>query len=116
TQYDTDPGTGAVRPFEATGPDVWTRPPVFPSGAGGLLSTADDFLAFARLLLDRGVARGQRLLSDRSVELMATSHLTPEQIAGGGVLLSGSGWGFGMAVSVAPDDVSPAGRYGRAGR
>jgi CubicO group peptidase (beta-lactamase class C family) len=115
-QYDTDFETGALRPFEGTGPEVWTRAPAFPSGAGGLLSTADDFLAFARLLLGRGEYRGRRLLSERSVELMTTNYLTPDQIAGGGVLLSGSGWGLGMAVTVAPDGVSPApGRYGWAG-
>jgi CubicO group peptidase (beta-lactamase class C family) len=115
-QYTADFETGAVRPHEGTGPAVWTRPPPFPSGAGGLLSTADDFLAFARLLLDGGVYRGRRLLSERSVELMTTNHLTPEQIAGGGVLLSGSGWGYGMAVTVAHDEVSAEpGRYGWAG-
>jgi len=114
-QYTADFQTGEVRPIEGTGVDVWTRPPVFPSGAGGLLSTADDFLAFARLLLARGVAGERRLLSERSVELMATNRLTPEQITGGGVLLSGSGWGLGQAVTVTADEVSAPGRYGWAG-
>jgi CubicO group peptidase (beta-lactamase class C family) len=116
TQYTTDLGTGEVRPQTLSGPDVWTRPPAFPSGAGGLLSTADDYLAFARLLLDGGRHGDRRILSERSVELMTTNHLTPEQVAGGGVLLHGSGWGLGMAVTVAPDRVSPVpGRYGWAG-
>jgi CubicO group peptidase (beta-lactamase class C family) len=116
SQYATDPQTGDVKPFADTGPDVWTTPPVFPSAAGGLLSTADDFLAFARLLLNGGVHGGRRLLSERSVEAMTTNYLTPEQIAGGGLLLSGSGWGYGLAVTVAPDEVSSApGRYGWAG-
>jgi CubicO group peptidase (beta-lactamase class C family) len=116
TQYSTDFQTGKVELHELTGPDVWTRPPVFPSGAGGLLSTADDLLAFARLLLTRGLHGNERLLSERSVEMMTTNHLTPVQIAGGGFLLSGSGWGFGMAVAVAPDNVSPVpGRYGWSG-
>jgi CubicO group peptidase (beta-lactamase class C family) len=116
SQYMTDFQTGRVELQTITGPDVWTRPPAFPSGAGGLLSTVDDYLAFARLLLNRGVHGNERLLSERSVEMMTTNHLTPEQIAGGGPLLSGSGWGYGMAVTVAPDDVSPVpGRYGWAG-
>jgi CubicO group peptidase (beta-lactamase class C family) len=113
SQYRMDFQTGEVKLQTLTGPDVWTRPPAFPSGAAGLLSTADDYLAFARLLLKKGLHRDERLLSERSVETMTTNHLTPEQITGGGILLSGSGWGFGMAVTVAPDAVSPVpGRYG----
>jgi len=45
----------------------WSRPPAFPSGAGGLLSTVDDFLAFARLLLNKGIHDGGRLLSESPV-------------------------------------------------
>jgi CubicO group peptidase (beta-lactamase class C family) len=116
SQYTTDFQTGKVELETRSGPDVWTRPPSFPSGAGGLLSAADDYLAFARLLLNRGLHGDERLLSERSVELMTTNHLTPEQIAGGGPFLSGSGWGFGMAVTVAPDEVSAVpGRYGWSG-
>jgi len=107
SQYATDFRTGKVELQTMTGPEVWSRPPAFPSGAGGLLSTVDDYLAFARLLLNKGIHQDVRLLSEESVEMMTTNHLTQEQIAGGGVLLSGSGWGFGMAVTVAPDDVAP---------
>jgi CubicO group peptidase (beta-lactamase class C family) len=116
SQYMTNFGTGEIEQQTLSGPDVWIRAPAFPSGAGGLLSTADDYLQFARLLLTRGLHRDVRLLSERSVELMTTNQLTPEQIAGGGPLLSGSGWGLGMAVTVEPDAVSPIpGRYGWAG-
>ena len=116
SQYMTDLQTGKMELQTLTGPDVWSRLPTFPSGAGGLLSTVDDYLSFARLLLNKGLHRDKRLLSERSIAMMTTNHLTPEQIAGGGLLLSGSGWGFGMAVTVAADDVSPVpGRYGWAG-
>jgi CubicO group peptidase (beta-lactamase class C family) len=116
SQYTTDFQTGQTVLETLSGPDVWTRPPAFPSGAGGLLSTAEDYLAFARLLLNGGLHRGERLLSERSVQAMTTNHLTPEQIAGGGMLLGGSGWGLGMAVTFEPDAVSPvAGRYGWSG-
>jgi CubicO group peptidase (beta-lactamase class C family) len=81
-----------------------------------LASTADDYLAFARLLLNRGEYQGQRLLSARSVELMTNNHLTPDQIATGGVILGGRGWGLGVAVVTEPDAGWPvAGRYGWAG-
>ncbi|HXM55827.1 MAG TPA: serine hydrolase domain-containing protein [Candidatus Dormibacteraeota bacterium] len=114
-EYMTDFSTGKLEEVTITGPEVWTRPPPFPSGAGGLLSTVDDYLAFARLLLDRGVHRGRRLLSEASVEAMTTNHLTPEQMADGGILLSGQGWGYGVSVSVTSDDVSAPGRYGWSG-
>ena len=116
SQYVTDFQTGRLELQTLSGPDVWSRPPAFPSGAGGLVSTVDDYLPFARLLLNRGVHRGRRLLTERSVEMMTSNHLTSAQIAGVGPVLSGSGWGFGMAVTVAPDGVSPVpGRYGWSG-
>jgi CubicO group peptidase (beta-lactamase class C family) len=113
--YLTDPGTGKLTEQTYSGPEVWSSPPVFPSGSGGLASTADDFLAFARMLLAGGVHGGTRLLSEQSVAAMTTNHLTPAQIEGGGMLLGGSGWGYGMAVTVAPDEVSGPGRYGWSG-
>ena len=114
-EYMSDFSTGKLSEVTITGPGLWTTPPPFPSGAAGLLSTVDDYLAFARLLLNRGVHQGRQLLSEDSVEAMTSNHLTPEQIAGGGVLLDGHGWGFCLGVSVTPDDVSAPGRYGWSG-
>jgi CubicO group peptidase (beta-lactamase class C family) len=108
--------TGQLERRDVSAPEQWSRPPVFPSGAGGLVSTADDYLAFAHLLLDKGEYRGQRLLASKSVELMTTNHLTPEQVATAGVVLGGRGWGFGVGVVTRPDaDWPVAGRYGWAG-
>jgi CubicO group peptidase (beta-lactamase class C family) len=103
--YLTDPETGDLTEQQLSTPDEWSRPPAFPSGSAGLASTADDLLAFARLLLNRGVHAGARLLSEDAVAAMTTNHLTPEEIAGGGFILSGLGWGYGMAVA-------DTGRYG----
>lgn len=113
--YMTDAGTGELAEMPMSAPASWTEPPVFPSGAGGLASTADDYLTFARLLLNRGVHGGTRLLSEQSVAAMTTNHLTPGQITSGGMLLNGSGWGYGMAVTVAADEISGPGRYGWSG-
>jgi CubicO group peptidase (beta-lactamase class C family) len=99
----------------STGPDIWSSPPAFPSGSGGLVSTVDDLHVFGRMLLDGGVHGGTRLLSEKSVGLMTRNHLTPGQIATGGMILGGSGWGLGMAVAVEPDEISGPGRYGWAG-
>jgi CubicO group peptidase (beta-lactamase class C family) len=111
--YMTNPQTGKLELQTLSPPSEWTRPPAFPAGSAGLLSTVDDYLAFSLLLLNKGVHRDERLLSERSVNLMTTNHLTPEQMAGGGPALAGRGWGFGMAIVTAPDEVSPVpGRYG----
>ncbi|MET0416829.1 MAG: serine hydrolase domain-containing protein [Actinoplanes sp.] len=114
-QYMTDPEAGRLTAQHASPPEVWSRPPKFPSGSAGLASTADDFLAFARLLLNGGVHGGTRLMSEKSVASMTTNHLTREQIAGGGFFLGGSGWGYGLAVTIEPDEVSGPGRYGWSG-
>jgi CubicO group peptidase (beta-lactamase class C family) len=46
-EYFQDPETGELAVYDE--PDgQWSRPPAFPSGAAGLVSTADDFLAFGR--------------------------------------------------------------------
>jgi len=111
--YLTNFQTGELRLQTLSPPSEWTRPPNFPSGASGLLSTADDYLAFARMLLSKGAHGDGRLLSERSVGLMTANHLTPAQMVRAGPVLAGRGWGFGMAVATAPDEVSsvPA-RYG----
>ncbi|MYV56197.1 serine hydrolase domain-containing protein [Streptomyces sp. SID3212] len=94
----------------------WKEPPSFPSGAGGLVSTADDWYAFARLLLGGGSVGGKRLLSAESVRLMTTDHLTPAQRAAGELFLEGQGWGYGGSVDVkAVDPWNVPGRYGWVG-
>jgi CubicO group peptidase (beta-lactamase class C family) len=113
--YMTNFETGRMEQRHVSTPEEWTRPPVFPSGAGGLASTVDDFLAFARFLLDKGVYNGRRLLSEQSVAQMTTNRLTQQQlnikdpIRGG----PGHGWGLGVGVVTEPDAEWPVpGRYG----
>ncbi|MDQ1534558.1 MAG: hypothetical protein QOF28_2319 [Actinomycetota bacterium] len=111
TSYLTDPDTGALSVFDA--PDgQWSTPPAFPSGGAGLVSTGDDFLAFAEMLL-RG---GAPILSRPSVETMTRDHLTPEQKAIGGFFpddFEARGWGFGVGVVTRRDDPdAPVGQYG----
>jgi CubicO group peptidase (beta-lactamase class C family) len=84
----------------------WSKPPAFPSGGAGLVSTADDFLAFATMLLERGMAPGGRLLSESAVEQMTTDQLTADQKAISDVMprdyWTHHGWGFGVAVATTP--------------
>ncbi|MFH8374801.1 serine hydrolase domain-containing protein [Streptomyces cyaneofuscatus] len=92
----------------------WSSPPAFPSGAGGLVSTVDDWYAFGRMLLAEGLADdGRRVLAGESVRQMVTDQLTPDQRAASGLFTEGQGWGFGGSVDVeitAPWNV--LGRYG----
>lgn len=78
------------------------RPPEFCGGGGGLISTADDYLKFARMLMNKGEFDGRRYLRSETVELMCTNRLTPEQraIPFLGVLPLWQGMGFGLGLSV----------------
>ncbi|WP_392670075.1 serine hydrolase domain-containing protein [Streptomyces sp. LN785] len=90
----------------------WSSMPAFASGAGGLVSTVDDWLAFARMLL----ADGGGLLSPASVRQMTTDRLTPAQREASALFIEGQGWGFGGSVDV--EQVDPwnvPGRYGWVG-
>jgi CubicO group peptidase (beta-lactamase class C family) len=48
----------------------------YPSGAGGLYSTAADYARFCQMLLNAGELDGVRILGRKTVELMMTNHLT----------------------------------------
>jgi CubicO group peptidase (beta-lactamase class C family) len=73
------------------------------------VSTVDDWLAFARMML----AGGGRLLSPGSVRLMMTDTTTEQQRTDSELFLEGQGWGFGGSVDIAPiDPWNTPGRYG----
>ncbi len=95
----------------------WSRLPAFASGAGGLVSTADDCLAFLHMLLAAGTGTaGHPVLSPASVRAMTTNHLTPTQLTASPLFLEGQGWGFGGTVDL--DHSTPwntPGRYGWVG-
>src|SRR5436190_15394696 len=76
----------------------WSRPPRFPDGAAGLVSTAADLVAFGRMLL-RG---GGEVLKPGTVAEMTRDQLTPEQRARvwpGFSFLGDGGWGYGVSVT-----------------
>jgi CubicO group peptidase (beta-lactamase class C family) len=76
-------------------------PPSFSAGGQGLVSTADDYLAFARMLLQGGELDGTRVLSENSIRLMTTNRLTPVQrrtLQFGIPFFMGQGFGLGVSV------------------
>jgi CubicO group peptidase (beta-lactamase class C family) len=102
TSYWRNPGTGKFDVFDAAGQDSqFSRPPGFPSASGGLVSTADDYLAFARMMLNKGEHGGRRLLSERSVQAMTADHITPEQKAVSPFtpgFWDKRGWGYALSI------------------
>lgn len=114
TSYLVDPATDRLAVYDNPRDSRWSRPPVFPAGGSGLVSTVDDYLAFFQMLLNKGRFGRERILSRAAVELMTTNHLTPEQQAGAQVLLGeGLGWGFGLAVGTERRDLAlRPGRFG----
>jgi CubicO group peptidase (beta-lactamase class C family) len=81
-------------------------PPKFCGGGGGLVSTLDDYLKFARMLLNDGEVDGVRLLQPQTVALMRTNRLTDEQrqIPFMGIpFWAGQGFGLGLSVITDPE-------------
>lgn len=85
-------GTLAVQDRGAS--SEFAAPVRFLSGGGGLVATMDDYLRFARMLLNGGALEGTRLLGAKTVDFMTQNHLdgTFEP-----------GWGFGLGVRVNVD-------------
>ncbi|AUX29304.1 MULTISPECIES: serine hydrolase [Sorangium] len=116
TSYWASAEAGALDLHDGVADSQWSRPPVFPDGGAGLVSTADDYLAFGQMLLNKGKHGRERILSRPSVEAMTTDQLTPEQKAASGFFpgyWDSRGWGFGVSIVTRRDDVTASpGRYG----
>ena len=69
--------------------------PALPSGGGGLVGTASDYLRFCQMLLNNGEFDGTRILGRKTVELMRQDHLPP----GHGPIMPFR-FGYGLGVSV----------------
>jgi len=118
TSYMPSWETGALEVYDPARGGDWSHPPVFSSGAGGLVSTADDYLAFARMLMNNGRHGKARILSRPSVELMTADQLTPEQRTTSGFgpdFFADHGWGFCLYIVTRRTQYSSVGSYGWGG-
>jgi len=99
--YRMDYEAGKLEVFDSETDSEYARPPAFESGAGGLVSTADDYFAFCRMMLNKGTYRGQRILSEGSVKAMISDQLVPEQRQGAELFFGDhSSWGFGVGITL----------------
>jgi CubicO group peptidase (beta-lactamase class C family) len=99
-----DPLTGEAQSL----PDL-TKPAQFDCGGGGAVSTADNYMCFALMLLCKGEYAGTRILGRKTVEYMLSNQLEPgvkNQIAQTDPTRAGYGFGLGLAVRTTPG-ISP---------
>ena len=93
-----------------------SKVPTMPSGGGGLLSTAPDYLRFAQMLLNGGQLDGVRLLAPPTVKLMTSNHLPDKLMTGEfgiGLQHIRAGMGFGFDVAVFTDPAQAVDIAGR---
>ena len=113
TMYRLDAQGGLQH--DVMGP-VPVREPRFCQGGASLVSTAGDYLQFARMLLAGGEVDGVRVLTEDSIRLMRTDRLTEEQKRH--PFLGAPFWvgrGFGLNLSVVTDPSRSAGLFGPGG-
>src|SRR5262249_60322893 len=94
TSYYRAAPAGGLELVDAPG-GQWSSLPAFPSAAGGLVSTVDDWHCFARMLLAGGTASGRRLLSAAAGGGEGPGQPAPSPPGARRVVLAGPGRGFG---------------------
>jgi CubicO group peptidase (beta-lactamase class C family) len=87
----------------------YSAQPTTPSGGGGMVSTAEDYLRFAQMLENGGILNGVRVLSPAAVHLMGSNHLAPNLLTGEFAIglqrmRPGFGYGYDCAVVFNPPE------------
>ncbi len=111
--YETSWEDGSLAVHDGITDSAWKEAPVFASGAGGLVSTVDDYFTFARMLMNGGKLGNRRILSRPSIELMTTNQLTAEQSAATG--MADFGYGFGVGLTNRRTGLGSTAEYGWSG-
>jgi len=99
--YEPDKQNGnKIKLVEApTAESRWVKEPHnYFSGAGGLVSTAADYVRFHQMMLNGGELDGVRILGRKTVELMTANHTGDLPL-----WLPGPGFGFGLGYSIVKD-------------
>ncbi len=110
TLYHIDEG---MKPDDRTYP---AEKPAFESGGGGLFSIVRDYSRFAQMLLRGGTLDGERILGRKTIDLIATDHLTPQQQATHNWdTQRGYGYGLGVRVMKNPEIAESNGSVGEWG-
>jgi len=104
TLYHGDEKGELAAPAAGGEPSDYATQPTMPSGGGGMVSTAEDYLRFAQMLLNDGELDGLRILAPATVHLMTSNHLVPNLMVSEDPLnpRPGLGWGYDCAVFTDP--------------
>ena len=98
TLYNINEG---MKPSDRGAP---TSKPEFESGGGGMFSTVRDYSRFAQMLLHGGTLDGVRILGRKTIDLISTDHLTPEQrMSDNWDTQRGYGYGLGVRIMTNPE-------------
>lgn len=94
--------TGELAVFDPSGAEsFFATMPGFPDARGGLVSTADDYLAFAQMLLNQGRVGNTEVLSAKSAAAMMTDHI-PSDVKARSPFSTGfwekRGWGYQVSI------------------
>jgi CubicO group peptidase (beta-lactamase class C family) len=100
--YQKNQQTGKLEEWDPSGESsFFAKPHGFPGAHGGLVSTVDDYAAFAQMMLNKGKVGSTRVLSAESVEAMTTDHI-PQEVKARSTFVPGfwylRGWGYGLSV------------------
>jgi CubicO group peptidase (beta-lactamase class C family) len=101
-------GQLAVDATAGGAPTDYAALPSMASGGGGMVSTAEDYLRFAQMLLNEGELDGVRILAPPTVQLMTSNHIAPSLMKGENPIgpRPGLGWGYDCAVFTDPQQAN----------
>lgn len=113
TNYGPKQG-GGLAVVDAAAKSPFLQSPAFFSGGGGLVSTLDDYLRFAQMMLNGGELDGKRILKPETVAMMTKNQLDPKlvPISLGFLPLPRTGFGLGVAVKVSASPAESQGSIG----
>lgn len=104
TNYTTNAKTGELQVIDHPSMSKYCKKVTLFSGGGGLASTAPDYLAFSKMLLNGGTLNGKTILGPKTIELMTQDHCTEIAYSGNGpVVLPAMGHGFGLGFTMTTD-------------
>jgi CubicO group peptidase (beta-lactamase class C family) len=102
--YRRAPAGSSSGPFERLPDQSGLSSPTYFSCSGGMVTTAEDYLQFAQMLVNGGELNGKRYLSPKTIALMASNHTG--DLVNGQFGRPARGMGFGLGVQVVEDPVA----------